>query len=237
MIFMIRSTPNYVIPNQIFIGCPWKTIRNKYLQATDELKKKYPLSYVLVGKVDNQDADDLLTTITNKLRSSSYAIFDVTGGNPNVSLEFGFAEARDIPRILYLGTHKRSQRTDDDEVKPIIADLAGLVRIQYTQQKLLQSRLGAFSQNHNYTKRFEKFLLKQSKRLSKGEKKRTRSLALKIIHCLDEKETIRREDVILSLLGDQVAYKKDEIDQMIKFLHSADLLVSAKGRYSTLSMI
>lgn len=229
------SKPDYIIPNQVFIGCPWKTIRTKYQRAINELKKKYPLSYVLIGRDEDQDADDLLTIIKNKLMSSSQAIFDATGGNANVSLEFGFAEALDIPRTLYMSSHILSHRTVKES--PIIADLAGKRRVQYTQQKLLQSRLSTLSLNHSYTKRFENFLRKQSKRLTRGAKKRTRSLALKIIHCLDEKDIIRREDIVLSLLADQAAYKRCEIDQMIRSLHSADLINSVKGRYSTVSMI
>src|SRR4051812_37933573 len=77
------------IPNQVFLGVPWKTIRAKYEKITERLRKKYPLAFVIVGRDDNQDADDLLEIIKKRILTSSFAIFDATGGNANVSLEFG----------------------------------------------------------------------------------------------------------------------------------------------------
>jgi len=93
------------IPNQIFIGCPWHTIRHKYEVAINRLNHKYPLSFVIIGRSPEQDAIDLLKIIKEKLLRSSTAIFDATAGNPNVSLEFGLAEASEIPRILYISRH------------------------------------------------------------------------------------------------------------------------------------
>jgi hypothetical protein len=98
------------IPNQVFIGCPWLSVRPKYEEAIHELRKKYPLSFVIVGRYDGQDAEDLLAMIKERMDSSSYAIFDATGGNANVSLEYGYAEAQGLRRAIYLSTHKASSR-------------------------------------------------------------------------------------------------------------------------------
>jgi len=51
-----------------------------------------------VGRGDSQEAQDLPDVIKERLFSSSLAVFDVTGGDANVSLEFGLAEANEIPR-------------------------------------------------------------------------------------------------------------------------------------------
>lgn len=72
-----------VIANQVFLAVPWKGVRPKYERATDRLKSKWALSFVIVGRSDSQDAEDLLGVITERLRSSSYAIFDATAGNAN----------------------------------------------------------------------------------------------------------------------------------------------------------
>ena len=40
-------TKRSVIPNQIFIGCPWKTIRSKYSKFIDNINKKFPLSFIM----------------------------------------------------------------------------------------------------------------------------------------------------------------------------------------------
>ena len=50
-----------------------------------------------MGRGDSQEAQDLLDVIKERLFSSSLAVFDATCGNANVSLEFGLAEANEIP--------------------------------------------------------------------------------------------------------------------------------------------
>src|SRR5689334_22627240 len=100
---MAKTSPiKEIIPNQIFIGCPWKTVRKKYLGISEQLKKKFPVHFVIIGSEVGNSAEDLLNNIKSKLESSSDALFDVTGGNPNVSLEFGFAEGRNIQSALYM---------------------------------------------------------------------------------------------------------------------------------------
>ena len=68
-----------VIPNQVFLGIPWKTVRPKYESIIDKLRKTFPISFAIVGRQDNQDAEDLLEVIKKRLLTSSYAIFDATG--------------------------------------------------------------------------------------------------------------------------------------------------------------
>jgi len=122
--------PAHAAPNQVFLGLPWKTVRPKYEKLIGELRKSFPLSFVIVGREDNQDAEDLLEVIKKRLLTSSYAIFDATGGNANVSLEFGFADANDVPPALYLSSHKASKPASKES--PIIADLAGKKQNRYS---------------------------------------------------------------------------------------------------------
>src|SRR5215831_520546 len=136
---MASKTPNRQVPNQLFIGCPWLGTRTKYEAAIAELRKRYPLSFVIVGRYDGQDAQDLLDTIKDRIDSSTYAIFDATGGNANVSLEYGYTEAQGLRRAIYLSTHKGSGSKSKD--KPIIADLAGRKHNQYKQAAGLQRLL------------------------------------------------------------------------------------------------
>jgi hypothetical protein len=123
---------NDIIPNQVFIGCPWRTVRKKYIEIAEEMKKKFPLHFVIVGSEAAHTADDLLNYIKSKLENSSGAIFDVTGGNPNVSLEFGFAEGRNIESTLYLSTHGK---TSPKSASSIISDSAGRRRKEYKNEK------------------------------------------------------------------------------------------------------
>jgi hypothetical protein len=227
--------PQYAaIPNQVFLGVPWKTIRRKYEGVVEGLRKKYPLSFVIVGRDTNQDAEDLLDVIKRRILTSSYAIFDATGGNANVSLEFGFAEANDVPRALYLSTHKAAKATSKEA--PIIADLAGKKQNRYAQVAALEKLLRQFSQGHAYTKRFEQFLGGTFRRRSKGEKKRIRSLCLKIVHQLVTDGKARRSDVVQNLQADAAKYDRDEVDNMILRMHNAGLINSVQGPYSTVTI-
>jgi hypothetical protein len=221
------------VPNQIFVGMPWKNVRKRYDKLIDRLKVLSPLSFVIVGRADNQDAQDLLEVIKGKLEQSSYAIFDATGGNANVSLEYGYAEAKNIPRVLYMSTHKAAHKGKDAS---IISDLAGKMRKHYANERALRALLVQFSGAHAYTKRFHKALAKEFRRKDKGTKKRLRALALKVIHSLDGQSDGRRDDLVQNLRADQANYKMAEIDEVIKKLHRNNLILVEPGRYSSVSI-
>lgn len=220
-------------PNQVFIGLPWKNVRAKYENVIDRLRIRSPLSFVIVGRADDQDAEDLLVVIKNKLENSSYAIFDATWGNANVSLEYGYAEAKNIPRVLYFSTHKAARKSTDTA---IISDLAGKKRNHYATESGLSKLLGTFSSAHAFTKRFEKALLQEFRGHSKGGKKRGRSLALKVVHQLDGQSDIRRDDMFQSLMADMSGYEEKEVDDLIRRLHKRGVIYVERGRYSRVSI-
>lgn len=224
----MKTKTTSFIKNQVFLGCPWRTIRPKYEKVFEDFQKKYPLSFIIIGRDNNQEAGDLLNVIKSKLVKSSYAIFDATSGNANVSLEFGFAEASDIPHSLYVSDHKASKKTDTS----IISDLAGKKRNIYKNERSLRYLLDKFAKEHNYTKQFESMLRKETRNLSKGEKKRYRTLCLKIVHQLDNNESIRRNDLTENILGGIQGYKTNEIDKALKALNRYKLLIVTVGRYS-----
>jgi len=106
----VAGTKREFIPNQIFIGLPWKNVRPKYEHILPKLEKQYPLHFTIVGRDDGQGAENLLEIIKQRIASSSYAVFDATGGNANVSLEYGYAEGLEVPRAIFLSAHKASQK-------------------------------------------------------------------------------------------------------------------------------
>src|SRR3990172_696300 len=217
------------IPNQVFIGAASHTVRPKYEKAIAILRKKRPLSFAIVGREENQEAEDLLQLIKDTILASSFAIFDATYGNPNVSLEYGFAEAHDIQRALYLSTHAAAQKTKDPA---IIADLAGKKRNHYAQEKKLQTLLSKFASGHPYTLRFEEFLRAKYKNASKGKKHRARTLALKVVHSLEGHRERRGSDIVQALLVDPSNYTQDEVSTMILRLHQAGLIQSQQGPHA-----
>jgi hypothetical protein len=219
-----------VIPNQVFIGCPWKTIRPKYDRLIDRLNKRFPLSFILVGREEDQSAEDLLTVIKTKLLGSSYAIFDVTAGNANVSLEFGIADTSEIGAALYLNVHGANKKTSADSA--IISDLAGKRRKHYKNEAGLENLLTSFSKSPPYTKRFEAALLRGLKSKTKGNKKRLRALALKRIHYVDDKEKVRRDDLVQEMQVIQPPYKESEIQDVLSILKDGEIIQVTPGRYS-----
>jgi hypothetical protein len=224
----VAATKREFIPNQVFVGLPWKTVRPKYDRIIPTLEKKYPLHFTIVGRDDGQDAKALFEVIKARIESSSYALFDATGGNANVSLEYGYAEGIDVPRAIFLSAHKAAQKITAAD--PIISDLTGMRRVQYKNQAKLEAELRKLCREHLYTKRFEKALGKILKNKSKGPKKRGRALALKLVKALGGKVQMRRADLVQHLQAQD--YSEHEIDAMLKGLHSTGLLKCDPGRYS-----
>jgi hypothetical protein len=227
---MAKKAADDSVANQVFIGCPWKTVRPKYERIIDRLNRKYPLSFIIVGRRDGQQAEELLTVIKQRLGTSASAIFDATYGNANVSLEFGFAEAADIPRAIYISSHAASRRNSKDGA--IISDLAGKKHNPYKQERGLAQLLAEFARTHNYTKRFESFMQRKFRRGKPGAKKRARALALKIIHQLDGEATVRRTDIVQAMQADASHYSGADTDRMIVALHQAGLIQSVQGPHS-----
>ena len=223
-----RRSKEDTIPNQVFIGAPWSVTRPKYERAIAKLKKKFPLSFVIVGRGDGQEAEDLLAVIKKKIDLSSFVVFDATGGNANVSLDFGYAEALGLKRALYVSTHQAAKRARKDN--PIIADLAGKKHNQYKQEGSLVRLLSDLCKIHDYTKRFENFLTTSFHTAKPGQKKRWRAMALKYIHLLDGQESIRRVDSVQSLQAE--GYRGSEIDELIRKMRAAGLVHSQQGPHS-----
>jgi len=214
-----------ITPNQVFVGLPWRNVRPRYENCIDKLEKKYPLHFTIVGRKDAQDAEDLLGVIKSRIDTSSYGIFDATGGNANVSLEYGYAEAIELPRAIYLSTHKAASTSKGGV---IISDLGGKRRIEYKNERSLETHLESLCKNHDYSKRFESFLSKRGRRLRGTEKRRRRGLAVRLVHYLDGKPSVRRADLVQAIQA--AGYSAGDVEEMLKKLHVEGLLNVSRGR-------
>lgn len=215
------------IPNQVFVGLPWKNIRPRYEKIVGRLENKFALYFTIVGRDDGQSAEDLFEVIKQRIASSSFAIFDATGGNANVSLEYGYAEGMEVPRAIYLSTHKAAQKTAGT---PIISDLGGRRRVQYKTEASLSVALHKLSREHDYTLRFEQALVQALASYAKGKKKRMRTLAVKLLRVLDGRNEVRRAEVVQKLQAQ--GYKDSEIEAMLKKLHTQGVILCTVGRSS-----
>jgi hypothetical protein len=212
-----------IVLNQIFVGLPWKNVRQKYDRIILKLEMKYPLHFTIVGRNDGQDAQSLFEIIKQRIATSSYAIFDATGGNANVSLEYGYAEGLGVPRSIFLSAHKAAQRPSS--LAPIISDLHGQRRVQYKTEKTLSAELHKLCREHAYTKRFEKALTKALSDTNGGAKKSGRTLAIKIIRVLDGNAKVSKTDLIQKL--NSQGYEVAEVQSMLKKLKSAAVIKCA----------
>jgi hypothetical protein len=220
------------IANQVFIGLPWK-FGKKYEKIIAKLHQRFPLYFTIVGRNDAQDAVDLFEVIKDRIATSSYALFDATGGNANVSLEFGYAEGLEVPRVILLSSHKSSNRHTAGS--PIISDLTGKRRVQYTNEATLQQALERFCREHDYTKKYEKALVKAGKGLSKGSKKTLRTLSIKTLRALDGKTKIRRAELVQHLQAKN--YEEEAVESALKKFHSSRLINCSVGKYSEVTLV
>jgi hypothetical protein len=156
---------------QVFVGCPFLTaIRKNYDKLKSELEEETPLHIVLADTTAISSTDYLLEHITNLIRESAACVFDVTGGNPNVSVEVGIAHALPADFLLALYTRKpRSQRDAEEtlqregELRPIISDLQGRNRIEYKTYRTLKEQLSRrYLDRLPYMKRWNEFKKRHS---------------------------------------------------------------------------
>lgn len=151
----------------VFIGCPFsRGIRGIYDKLKSELEKSTPLHVVLADTTSISSTDYLLESITNLIRDSATCIFDATGNNPNVSMEVGIAHAIPTGYVITLNTRKPRQGVgrkkgtakDISEIKSIISDLQGKMRIEYkTYDKLKDQLIRRHINKLDYMKRWSEF--------------------------------------------------------------------------------
>ena len=211
--------------HQVFIGCPFLTaIRRNYDKLKAELEQETPLNVVLADTTAVTSTDYLLEHITGLIRESAACVFDVTGGNPNVSLEVGVAHALPADFLLALYTRKpRSQRDAEQalqregEVKPIIADLQGRNRIEYkTYRALKKQLLVRYLDRLPYLKRWNDFKRRHSSLVKS---------ALQVFTEIRASGRTVRPRVIAMLDGTGIG-----ADDLLKPLSDAKLLTVKRGR-------
>lgn len=218
-------------PNQVFVGLPWRTVKPKYERCIARLHRRLPVYFHIVGSRDSQDAEDLLQRIKHAIDSSTYAVFDATGANANVALEFGYAEATSLGRALYLSDHRRSIPAGQSA---IISDLAGKKQNRYKNESTLHGLLLKLAMSHAFTARYERAVRKLCKGLTAKQAKRARITSLRAIRLLDGHTSRRREEVVDSL--ELAGHTKREADKILRGLHKHKIVRISPGRFSSVSL-
>ena len=120
-------------PRQIFVAYSYKLYPEAdYRRVYNELAKAFKVDFVFAdAKITTLH---ILQKIANYIRESRFGIYDISGWNPNVTLELGLAFGLSEKSFIAINP----KQTDVDEVP---ADLRGIDRIQYTSYAELQAGL------------------------------------------------------------------------------------------------
>ncbi len=211
--------------HQIFVGCPFLTaIRKNYDKLRQELEEETPLHVPLADTAAISSTDYLLEHITNLIRESAGCVFDVSGGNPNVSLEVGIAHALPSDFLLALYTRKPRAQSDAEralerqgETKAIISDLQGRNRIEYKTYKTLKEQLQSRYLNRlPYMKQWAEFRRRRSSFVKP---------ALQVFEQIRASGRTVRPRVIAMLDGTGIG-----ADELLKTLSKARLISVKRGR-------
>jgi hypothetical protein len=120
-------------PRQIFVAYSYNLYpKDDYRKPYTEIGKAFNVKFVF--------ADEKITTlhilqkIVNYVRSSRFGIYDISGWNPNVTLELGLAFG--LGEKAYIAIDPSKTKVDE-----VPADLRGIDRIQYGSLAELQAGL------------------------------------------------------------------------------------------------
>ena len=118
---------------QIFVAYSYKLYpKADYRRVFQEMAKAFQVEFVFAD--EKLTSLHILQKIANYIRESRFGIYDISGWNPNVTLELGLAFGLSEKAFIAIDPAK----TGIDEVP---SDLRGMDRIQYSSYAELQSGL------------------------------------------------------------------------------------------------
>jgi len=184
--------------------------------------------FYALGRPRGIRAEDLYQRIKRVISSSTHAVFDASKGNPNVSLEYGLADA--TPNLdLFLLIDEHTIPTRSSSGTPIIADLAGLTqnRWQIDDRETLSTHLVAIAKGHPYTIRFRNFSRRH------GYRGGSIKAFLKIIRKFDEREELLRRELLDELSTEPGAPDRRTLEGRLRALHQAGLVTVTRGNLAS----
>ena len=109
----------------VFVAYPWTLYSNReaYKRAYTKLQK--PLAVRFVFAEERISSGHVLEKIAEMIEQAAFGIYDVSGWNPNVTLEYGMA--RGIGAVTFIAFNP--EKTDIEDVP---TDVRGFDRLQYT---------------------------------------------------------------------------------------------------------
>lgn len=130
---------------QVFVAYSYRTYpKADYRRIFNTLEKEYDVRFIFADeKITNMH---IMQKIVSYIRSSDMSLFDISGWNPNVTLELGYAMATRKAK-WYIAVNPKKTR-----MREVPSDLRGIDRIQYESYDELGKHIAALIQQ-NYPKR------------------------------------------------------------------------------------
>ncbi|MDD2307932.1 MAG: hypothetical protein PHP53_24730 [Prolixibacteraceae bacterium] len=118
---------------QIFVAYSYRLYPSKdYRRVYENLEKAFNVKFIFADeKISNLH---ILQKIVNYVRESKFGIYDISGWNPNVTLELGLALGMNERAFIAIDPGKTT-------IEEVPSDLRGVDRIQYNSYSSLEEQL------------------------------------------------------------------------------------------------
>ena len=108
---------------QVFVAYPYNLYPNAdYRRVYNDVGKEFDVRFVFAD--ERISGQHIMAKILREIRASDFSVFDISGWNPNVTLELGMAYALDAPHYICYNPEHNAQ-------KDVPSNLRGISRIQY----------------------------------------------------------------------------------------------------------
>lgn len=136
--------PASELRKQVFVAYSYRLYpKDDYRKVYKDLEDVYDVTFIFADeKITNMH---IMKKIETFIRGSDFSVFDISGWNPNVTLELGFAMAVGDQWYIAIDPSKT-------EVNEVPSDLRGLDRIQYGSYTELSEKLSILLEQR-YSKR------------------------------------------------------------------------------------
>jgi hypothetical protein len=128
-----EATKATTLRKQVFVAYSYRLYpKDDYRKPYKDLEQKYDVTFIFADEqITNMH---IMKKIETLIRGSDFSIFDISGWNPNVTLELGYGMAVGDQWYIALDPSKT-------ETKEVPSDLRGLDRIEYGSYHELANKL------------------------------------------------------------------------------------------------
>lgn len=165
---------------QVFVAYSYRLYpKADYRKLYKAIEKKYDVTFIFADeKITNMH---IMKKIETFIRGSDFCVFDISGWNPNVTLELGFAMALGDEWYIALDPSKT-------EVREVPSDLRGLDRIEYSSYDELENKLSIVMEDR-YPKRrtagIDEFLVEKQQEARKALRQHPGFTMIELAQVLD----------------------------------------------------